>query len=337
MLEKQITKLSNSNSKLFLTSPKQNIKKELNQISINENNIQTISSSNEEEINKSFENFNNGRWSDEEHKKFLEGILKYGNEWKKVQKIIKTRSSTQARSHAQKFFLKIKKNLNELNFENINNLNIDFNEMFKYIIATLNNEQCKEIVLNENQREKMLKIIYCKNNDCDNHLNEKNLKLKLKEHNINENINVKKNIICKKRKRRKSNSSKIFNISKISSHKNSIESNIINSKENLNFNYENFENVFEEKINNEEKIFNNQNPFNLEFKLFNDDDEENGNNNHNFKYGNDEKENYNFTSSQFNQNINSNNQLTNMDNNFNFEVFDNKNIYDFPLISLQNI
>ena len=204
MLEKQITKLSNSNSKLFLTSPKQNIKKELNQISINENNIQTISSSNEEEINKSFENFNNGRWSDEEHKKFLEGILKYGNEWKKVQKIIKTRSSTQARSHAQKFFLKIKKNLNELNFENINNLNIDFNEMFKYIIATLNNEQCKEIVLNENQREKMLKIIYCKNNDCDNHLNEKNLKLKLKEYNINENINVKKNIICKKRKRRKS-------------------------------------------------------------------------------------------------------------------------------------
>ena len=337
MLEKQITKLSNSNSKLFLTSPKQNIKKELNQISINENNIQTISSSNEEEINKSFENFNNGRWSDEEHKKFLEGILKYGNEWKKVQKIIKTRSSTQARSHAQKFFLKIKKNLNELNFENINNLNIDFNEMFKYIIATLNNEQCKEIVLNENQREKMLKIIYCKNNDCDNHLNEKNLKLKLKEYNINENINVKKNIICKKRKRRKSNSSKIFNISKISSHKNSIESNIFNSKENLNFNYENFENVFEEKINNEEKIFNNQNPFNLEFKLFNDDDEENGNNNHNFKYGNDEKENYNFTSSQFNQNINSNNQLTNMDNNFNFEVFDNKNIYDFPLISLQNI
>ena len=337
MLEKQTKKLPNSNSKLFLSYQKQTIKNELDKISLNENNLQTISSSNEEENNKSHENFNNGRWSEEEHKKFLEGILEYGNEWKKVQKVIKTRSSTQARSHAQKFFLKIKKNLNELNFENINNLNIDFNEMFKYIIATLNNEQCKEIVLNENQREKMLKIIYCKNNDCDNHLNEKNLKLKLKEYHINENINVKKNIICKKRKRRKSNSSKIFNISKISSHKNSIESNIINSKENLNFNYENFENVFEEKINNEEKIFNNQNPFNLEFKLFNDDDEENGNNNHNFKYGNDEKENYNFTSSQFNQNINSNNQLTNMDNNFNFEVFDNKNIYDFPLISLQNI
>ena len=78
-------------------------------INIINENIQTSSSSNEEDNNKTIENFNNGRWSDEEHKKFLEGILEYGNEWKKVQKIIKTRSSTQARSHAQKFFLKIKK------------------------------------------------------------------------------------------------------------------------------------------------------------------------------------------------------------------------------------
>ena len=45
---------------------------------------------------------------EEEHQKFIDGILEYGNEWKKVQQIIKTRSSTQARSHAQKFFLKLK-------------------------------------------------------------------------------------------------------------------------------------------------------------------------------------------------------------------------------------
>ena len=42
---------------------------------------------------------------------FIEGILKFGNDWKKVQNIIKTRSSTQARSHAQKFFLKLKKEI----------------------------------------------------------------------------------------------------------------------------------------------------------------------------------------------------------------------------------
>lgn len=53
--------------------------------------------------------FNSGRWSKEEHIKFVEAILKHGNEWKEVQKYVKSRSSTQARSHAQKFFLKLKK------------------------------------------------------------------------------------------------------------------------------------------------------------------------------------------------------------------------------------
>ncbi len=336
MLEKQTKKLPNSNSKLFLSYQKQTIKNDLDKISLNENNLQTISSSNEEENNKSHENFNNGRWSEEEHKKFLEGILEYGNEWKKVQKVIKTRSSTQARSHAQKFFLKIKKNVNELNFENKNNLNIDFNEIIKYIVATLNNQQCKEIVLNEKQREKLLKIIHCKNNENDDNLNDKNFKLKLKEDIIKDKINVNKNnydIICKKRKRRKSTSSKIFNISKNSSHKNSFESNIINSEKNINFDYENCESVFEQKINNEEKTFNNQNPFNLEFKFFNDDDEEKENN-HVFKYGMNEKENNNFI---FHQNTNLNNQLNNFENNFIFDISDNKNTYDFSLISPQNI
>lgn len=52
--------------------------------------------------------FNNGRWTQEEHKKFIESIIKFGNEWRKVEKHIGTRSSTQARSHAQKFFEKMK-------------------------------------------------------------------------------------------------------------------------------------------------------------------------------------------------------------------------------------
>lgn len=53
--------------------------------------------------------FNKGRWSEKEHKRFIEAIIKFGNRWKKVQQIIITRSSSQARSHAQKFFLRIKK------------------------------------------------------------------------------------------------------------------------------------------------------------------------------------------------------------------------------------
>ena len=49
-----------------------------------------------------------GRWNLEEHKKFIEAIIKYGNNWKEVQRHIGTRSSSQARSHAQKFFIKLK-------------------------------------------------------------------------------------------------------------------------------------------------------------------------------------------------------------------------------------
>ena len=51
---------------------------------------------------------NIGRWSFQEHIKFIEAIVEYGKNWKEVQKYIGSRSSAQARSHAQKFFLKLK-------------------------------------------------------------------------------------------------------------------------------------------------------------------------------------------------------------------------------------
>ena len=52
--------------------------------------------------------FNDGRWTEEEHNKFLQGIIIYGVHWKKVKSLIKTRSVIQVRSHAQKFFYKMK-------------------------------------------------------------------------------------------------------------------------------------------------------------------------------------------------------------------------------------
>ena len=51
---------------------------------------------------------NEGRWSFQEHIKFIEAIAEYGKNWKDVQKYVGSRSSAQARSHAQKFFLKLK-------------------------------------------------------------------------------------------------------------------------------------------------------------------------------------------------------------------------------------
>ncbi len=49
--------------------------------------------------------YGTGRWSDEEHKKFIEAIEKYGNVWTKVEAYVKTRSCAQIRSHCQKYFL----------------------------------------------------------------------------------------------------------------------------------------------------------------------------------------------------------------------------------------
>ena len=42
-----------------------------------------------------------------EHVRFLEALKNYGKNWKKVEEYVATRTSTQARSHAQKFFANI--------------------------------------------------------------------------------------------------------------------------------------------------------------------------------------------------------------------------------------
>lgn len=53
--------------------------------------------------------YKSGRWTRVEHFKFLEALQKFGKEWQKVQRHVSSRSSTQARSHAQKFFGKLEK------------------------------------------------------------------------------------------------------------------------------------------------------------------------------------------------------------------------------------
>jgi SHAQKYF class myb-like DNA-binding protein len=50
---------------------------------------------------------NHGRWTLDEHHRFIEAINQFGREWDKVQAVVKTRSLAQVRSHAQKYFLKI--------------------------------------------------------------------------------------------------------------------------------------------------------------------------------------------------------------------------------------
>ena len=50
-----------------------------------------------------------GRWTREEHQRFLEGYRLYGKNWRLVQKYVGVRSISQIRSHAQKYFAKLER------------------------------------------------------------------------------------------------------------------------------------------------------------------------------------------------------------------------------------
>ena len=193
--------------------------------------------------------YNSGRWTNEEHEKFIEGILKFGNEWKRVQSIIKTRSSTQARSHAQKFFLRMKKEISP-------NIISDQNLLIQYIINTSNNFK-NYTELTQEQKEKLFSVIRSnlkpdeiqnKSNKDIQSINEDNKQFEQKmeinneeyddlayykynniNQNTNETDNKRKITFCSKKRKSSSdlllstNSNKIFNISKDINHKKSME------------------------------------------------------------------------------------------------------------------
>lgn len=53
---------------------------------------------------KSSVNLEWGQWKKMEHDRFMKALAKYGQDWHRVSKYIKTRSIAQVKSHAQKFF-----------------------------------------------------------------------------------------------------------------------------------------------------------------------------------------------------------------------------------------
>jgi SHAQKYF class myb-like DNA-binding protein len=223
--------------------------------SLKENESDSNSNSNETNEKK----YQSGRWTKEEHEKFIEGILKYGNEWRKVQKIIKTRSSTQARSHAQKFFLKLRK---EINITTLSDP-----DKFLELIVNSSDKSKSNFKLTNEQKEKLMTVLRMNlkaeensnksgNEGCNysNNINEKdesglddineeddNLAYNKDNKDDEDELNfqkkmsvdiddVKKKISFCSRKRKSSsdlsfmnNYNKIFNITKETSHKNSID------------------------------------------------------------------------------------------------------------------
>ena len=110
---------------------------------------------------------NEGRWSNEEHTKFIEAIVKYGKNWKSVQKYVGTRTTAQARSHAQKFLMKIKMlKFSSFDFSNIKNLLHVINEIKrkknnneeeeKFLIKTLKN--LTETITRDNYKRHFIKF-----------------------------------------------------------------------------------------------------------------------------------------------------------------------------------
>jgi len=57
-----------------------------------------------------------GRWSQEEHEVFLEGLESFGKQWKVIAGLIGTRTVVQVRTHAQKYFQKVDRNGGAMSF-----------------------------------------------------------------------------------------------------------------------------------------------------------------------------------------------------------------------------
>ena len=98
-----------------------------------------------------FNNPNGGRWNKEEQKRFAEAVLKYGNDWKKIQNHVFSRNITQVRSHAQKYLMKLKEN----NFVKDKGLDksMSWTKVMNFLRDVLNYEELKNILFSVEQNE----------------------------------------------------------------------------------------------------------------------------------------------------------------------------------------
>ena len=216
-----------------------------------------------------------GRWTDEEQRLFIEALLKYGNDWKKIKKNIVSRNMTQVRSHAQKFLVKLKKNkvLIKKGLEK----SATWDNVIEFMKKNFKYEEMKNIIFHDyynNNRKciKLLKKIYCEKEqistiNIDENINEKindeidkneiNSKNNNKNcDNINE-INYYKNMSDEENKEEKLLLEKFIQCFNSTSENINLNTSFEDSEYNNNYiNYNsNFENEYEANINNNIDLF----------------------------------------------------------------------------------
>ena len=144
-----------------------------------------------------------GRWSYEEHKRFVRSIVKYPNNWEKITKEVKTRSDVQIRSHSQKFFKKLKKcRSDQLGIDFTSDTIHSIKDMIDHVNAVNNNYDIIKIFLHLPKLCEIRETIKYDSEDEENNFdkyendliyknkNKKNTKSPPQIQNINENFNL---------------------------------------------------------------------------------------------------------------------------------------------------
>lgn len=112
---------------------------------LKDTSIKTLRSpKSETTVDSEIKESNLGKWSAEEHKMFICGIVKYGNDWGQVHKMVKTRTCIQLRSHSQKFFTKIK---NMKIYENYKETLKNSQKLHEFCLRKENNYYAKDLII----------------------------------------------------------------------------------------------------------------------------------------------------------------------------------------------
>ena len=183
---------STSSNKINQTSGKENIKT---------NKVKLFNITRD---NYPKQNLNKGRWSYDEHIKFITALVNFGKKYTLIQEYISSRSYIQIKSHAQKYFKKLKRiKNNEYDFssnkikdlfdifdiiENNNKTKMNNKEYIINTLINLNNERSTQNKINENKNKDKL---YSNNNLAINNQNKIGLDINniFKKENIEEQIN----------------------------------------------------------------------------------------------------------------------------------------------------